>query len=103
MTERKRPLRLIKVVSEAFFPVAYTAILLRALTHFSPQLSVTPPMQPLHPRPHSPPHYLVSFLCVRQVACQHPIITYSVFLSLLPPPACLMTVSEPRRAHFIES
>lgn len=36
MTERKRPLHLIKVVSEAFFPVSNTTILLQALTHFSP-------------------------------------------------------------------
>lgn len=94
-TERKRPLHLIKGSLKHSSPCPYTVTLLQALSHFSHHnflLTRTPPPRLLL----SLPHYLVSFFCVRQVACQHPIITYSVFLCLLPPPArplhdCLRT------------
>lgn len=86
MTEReKRPLHLIKGVfeSEASFPVS--------LCCHTSRLASPPLLTPASPPSISPlslslPRYLASFLFVWLVACQHPIITFSIFPR--PPSSC---------------
>ena len=90
-TERKGPLHLIMGSLKHYFLSPY--IRLQVLSHFSTQnvLLTRAPFIKTFPLP-TPPlssRSLVSFFFIRQVACQHPIITCAVFLGLLPPPACL--------------